>query len=261
MSSLSPAAANEFYADLRDSLPPPVNPTPELRERRLTTAIETFNALRPANAYEARLAVKVVVCGAHGIDALRLASVFHDDFVKMSRCRAQAARMMRDEQAAKRTLDQEQKARRAVEAVAGSAPVRPAIASALPHAEPQAGSLPLHAAVLTPQAPAAAPTAASVAGAPRHPGAANPASQTAAAESVPPPSPEAIAKAEAFIEENIAAAAQIRRDRGVTPQNKAHFPDLTLPMDPETIDALVRGTSDLLTLLDEVGGEDLDNAA
>ena len=57
------------------------------------------------------------------------------------------------------------------------------------------------------------------------------------------------------------AAAQIRHDRGVTPRNKAFFRHLTLPTDPAVIDALVRGTSDLLTLLDEVGGETLDEAA
>jgi hypothetical protein len=57
------------------------------------------------------------------------------------------------------------------------------------------------------------------------------------------------------------AAAQIRHDRGVTPQSKAYFHNLTLPTDPAMIDALVRGTSDVLTVLDELGGETLDAAA
>jgi hypothetical protein len=57
------------------------------------------------------------------------------------------------------------------------------------------------------------------------------------------------------------AAAQIRHDRGVTPRNQAYFRNLTLPTDPVVIDALVRGTSDVLTVLDEVGREDLDAAA
>ena len=81
------------------------------------------------------------------------------------------------------------------------------------------------------------------------------------AGSAPLPSPKAIAKAEAFAQKNMAAAAQIRHDRGVTPQSKAHFRNVTLPTDPAVIDALVRGTSDVLTVLDELGGETLDVAA
>ena len=57
----------------RLSLPPPVLDEPEDRERRLAAAVETFEALRPGDAYEARLAVRIVVCGAHAIDSLRLA--------------------------------------------------------------------------------------------------------------------------------------------------------------------------------------------
>jgi hypothetical protein len=57
------------------------------------------------------------------------------------------------------------------------------------------------------------------------------------------------------------AAAQIRYDRGVTPQNTAYFRHLTLPSDPALIDALVRGTSPALSVLDEIGGEDLEAVA
>jgi hypothetical protein len=57
------------------------------------------------------------------------------------------------------------------------------------------------------------------------------------------------------------AAAQIRHDRGATPQNKAYFAQMTLPTDPAMINALVRGVSNLLTLLDKVLGEDLEAAA
>jgi hypothetical protein len=112
------------------------------------------------------------------------------------------------------------------------------------------------AAVAPPPAPVPAPAVAR----PR-PAASHVAPQPAAAESAPPPSPEAIAKAEAFVREEGVAAAQIRHDRGVTPRNKAYFRHVTLPTDPALIDALVRGTTDLLTLLDEVGGEDLEAAA
>jgi hypothetical protein len=148
--------------------------------------------------------------------------------------------MMREERAAKRMLAQEQKVRLATEAVAGTPKAQSDTASAQPpQAEPHAPPPPAQAAIAAPPAPAPVPSAMHAA----------------------PPSPEAIAKAEAFAGENIAAAAQIRHDRGVTPQSKAHFRHMTLPTDPAMIDALVRGTGDLLTLLDEVGGETLDAAA
>jgi hypothetical protein len=81
------------------------------------------------------------------------------------------------------------------------------------------------------------------------------------AGSAPPPSPEAIAKAEAFAEYALDAAAQIRHDGGVTPQNTACFHEVTFPADPAVIDALARGTSELLIMLDDLGSEDLDEAA
>ena len=175
----------------------------------------------------------------------------------MIRCRAQAASMMREERAAKRTLAQEQKVRLATEAVASTAPAQPATASAPPpQAEPQAAPPPVRPPPRRHSPPPVPPAVA-----PPRPATANAAPSPAQAGSAPPPSPEAIAKAEAFAQENIVAAAQIRHDRGVTPQNKAYFRHLALPADPAVIDALVRGTSDLLTLLDEVGGETLDKAA
>jgi hypothetical protein len=206
MSALSAFARNEYYAELDDSLPPPVIDKPEYRQRRYTTAVETFEALRPGNAYEARLAVKVVLCGAHAVDGLREAGVHRESFAKMSRCRAQAAGMMREERAAKRTLAQEQKTRLVVEAVAGAAPVQPAAASAPPpQAEPQAVAPPVQAAVAAPPlAPVAAPTAALVQAAAPLRAAATPAAALPARPAPPPaqvgsvslPSPEAIANAE-----------------------------------------------------------------
>src|ERR1700689_1896133 len=138
MSALSAAARHEYYAELGDSLPPPVIDKPEYRQRRYTTAVEAFEALRPGDAYEARLAVKIVLSGAHAADSLRQAGVYRDDFAKMTRCRAQAATMMREERAAKRTLAQEQKMRLAVEAVTSTPQAQPAASSVPPpQAEPQ----------------------------------------------------------------------------------------------------------------------------
>ena len=277
MSALSATAKHEYCVVLGNSLPPPVLDQPEYRQRRFTTAIETFEALRPGDAYEAQLAVRIVLCGAHAVESLREAGVYREDFAKRTRCRAQAASMMREERAAKRTLEREQKVRLAAEAVANTAKAAPAAASAAPpQAEPQAPPPPVQAAAAAPPVPApavvpppvqaaAAPPppapALAPAVAPRRPAASLAAPQPAAAETAPPPSPEAIAKAEAYAREEGVAAAQIRHDRGVTPQNKAYFRRLTLPTDPALIDALVRGTTDLLTLLDEIGGETLDKAA
>jgi hypothetical protein len=53
---------------------------------------------------------------------------------------------------------------------------------------------------------------------------------------------------------------RVRHDRGVTPRSKEYFRHMALLSDPAIIDALVRGSSDALTLLDEVGGEMLDAA-
>jgi hypothetical protein len=242
MSALSTTARHEYYVELGNGLPPPVDPTHEYRMRRLTTAVETFNALRPGDAYEARLAVQIVLAGAHAADSLRLAGLYRDDFSKMMRCRAQAAGMMREVRAASRMLAQEQKVRLAAEAVAGTAAEHPAAPSA-PLPEPQATPAPAKA---TAPQPAPAP-----AGAPSRPAAAQAA----------PPSPEAIAQAEAFMQQHSVAAAQIRHDGGVTPQNRAYYRHVPFPSDPAVIDALVSGTSDLLSVLDDVGGEDLEDAA
>ena len=80
------------------------------------------------------------------------------------------------------------------------------------------------------------------------------------AESVLPPSAKAIEKAERFASAHVEVAVRIRHDRGVTPQCRALFRGVTLPADPAVIDALVRGTSTLLTLMDGFGVEELDAA-
>ncbi len=239
MSALSTNARQEYYIKLAGSLPPPAQDKPENQERRLKAAVETFEALRPGDAYEASLAVEIVLSAAHAAECLREAGDFRDDFAKRTRCRAQASSMMRAESSAKRALEREQKVRLAGEAVADAERGRPVQAATA--APPQPAP-----AAVAPLRPAAAKAGAPVVSRPA---------------AVAPPSPEAIKKAEAFMQGNGVAAAQIRHDRGVTPQNKAYFCHVTMPTDPAVIDALVRGVSDLLSLLDEVGGEDLDTAA
>ncbi len=236
MSDLSTPATLEYYDELARSLPAPIPENPELRHRRLSTAIETFQALRPGDAYEGRLAVRIVLCGAFAVECLYEASIYREDFSKRSRCRSQANSFQREERAAMHILVREQKERLKMEGVAGSAQPRPAMtAGPAPSAELQA----------TPPRPTAAQAA----------------PQPEAAGSARPPSPEAIVQAEDFAVEECVAAAQIRRDGGVTPDSKAHFHAVTFPADPAVIDALVRGTSDLLASLDEIGGETLAKAA
>jgi hypothetical protein len=167
--------------------------------------------------------------------------------------------MLRQEHASKRILAREQKLRLATEAVAGTEWARPSMAAAPPP------SADIHAAPPRPhvEAVAAAPQPASElpADGQVRPAATLAASQPAADGSAPPPSAEAMEQAEAFMREEMVAAAQVRHDRGVTPLNRACFHEVTFPTDPAVIDALVRGTSDQLAVLDEIGGEDLDEAA
>ncbi len=240
MSALSTIARQEYYIQLAGGLPPPAVNKPENEDRRIKTAVETFEALRPGNAYEGRLAVTIVLSGSHAAECLREAGDFRDreDYAKRARCRAQAASMMRAENSAKRTLEREQKVRLAGEAVAEAVRGAPAAAALPPHAERQAAA---------PQ-PARVPPKA----APPRP---------TVTHAAAPPSAEAVARAEAFAGENLEAAAQIRHDRGVTPACKALYRRVALPTDAAVIDALVRGVSDVLSLLDEVGGVALNAAA
>src|SRR6202034_4536863 len=128
MSAPSAVARHKYYAERGNSLPPLVTDKPQYR---LTTAIEAFKALHSGDAYEAHLAVQMVLCGAHAADSLREAGVYREDFAKRTRCRAQAVNMMREERAARRMLAQEQTVRLATEAVAAT-PWAPPAASAPP---------------------------------------------------------------------------------------------------------------------------------
>ena len=67
MSALSPAARHEYYVEIGNGMPPPVVPCDKNRELRINTAIESFDVLRPGDAYEGLLAVQIVLSGAHAI--------------------------------------------------------------------------------------------------------------------------------------------------------------------------------------------------
>jgi hypothetical protein len=117
-------AVGQYYDELAHSLPRPASDTPDHRRRRLATAIEALQALHAGNDHEARLAVQIVLCGAHAVECLREAGVHWEDFGERSRCRAQANDLMREENAARRLLVREQELRLATGAAAPV--VRPA---------------------------------------------------------------------------------------------------------------------------------------
>ena len=61
-------------------------------------------ALTPMDAFEARLAARIVAMDDHAADLLRLAGLHPDDAMEIRRCRAQAASMARQSDAALRSL-------------------------------------------------------------------------------------------------------------------------------------------------------------
>jgi hypothetical protein len=85
-------------------LPPPVDATPEVRAVRDMGAMDAVEALHPMDAFEARLAVRIVAMDAHAGDGLRLAGLAVDDPPEVRRCRAQGASMARQSNSALRTL-------------------------------------------------------------------------------------------------------------------------------------------------------------
>ena len=104
MSTLATPAVLEYYEDLARALPAPIPDKPEHRQRRLGTAIEAFQDLQPGNAFEGRLAVRIVLCGAQAVECMFEASIYREDFAKRSRCRAQANSFQREERAAMQIL-------------------------------------------------------------------------------------------------------------------------------------------------------------
>jgi hypothetical protein len=72
----NPSGANyrEIFADLRSQLPPLPDEAPEARTRREQRAMDAVADLTPYDAFEARLAVRVVATDAHAADALRAAA-------------------------------------------------------------------------------------------------------------------------------------------------------------------------------------------
>ncbi len=102
----NPSGSNyrETFAYLCSMLPKSPHDTPDVRAVRNMGAMDAVAALNPADAFEARLAARIVAMDAHAADALRSASLAVNDPAEMHRCRAQAASMSRQSNAALRAL-------------------------------------------------------------------------------------------------------------------------------------------------------------
>jgi hypothetical protein len=102
----TPTGANhrEYFAELRRELPPVPDEDLEARAARQKSTMDAVVALHPENAFEARLAVRIVSTDAHAADALRAAALAAGDAEKVRQCRAQVASMARQSDAALRAL-------------------------------------------------------------------------------------------------------------------------------------------------------------
>jgi hypothetical protein len=108
---LSPAVARYTLHTLIRELPPAIPDTQEDRAERDEAAIAAVAALHPEDAFEARLAVRIVAADAQAADCLRSAAASGHDASEARRCRAQAGMMMRHADSALRSLERRQAAR------------------------------------------------------------------------------------------------------------------------------------------------------
>jgi hypothetical protein len=102
----NPSGSNyrETYAYLCGLLPPFVGASPDLQAAYERDAMDQVVALCPMDAFEARLAARIVAMGAHADDSLRSASRAANDPMEQRRCRAQTVSMARQSDAALRSL-------------------------------------------------------------------------------------------------------------------------------------------------------------
>jgi len=110
----------QIVHDLRSSLPLPADETPEARVHRDRAAIADVASMLPANAEEARIAVRSVSADAQATECLRLARRHTGDLAAVLKCNAQSVSMMRQANAARALLARIQAARRKREADAGA---------------------------------------------------------------------------------------------------------------------------------------------
>jgi len=94
-STLPPRLSSTVFAELRASLPPPLDDSQEALDGRDMMAMAAVASLGPCDVTEALLAAQVVAAEAHARDAMRLTNTHRADLGMVLRCRAQAASMIR----------------------------------------------------------------------------------------------------------------------------------------------------------------------
>src|SRR5271166_1885238 len=100
--------------DLRGTLLPPVNDTPEERARRDHAAIAQVAAMLPGNADEAYLGAQCVAAPLYAMDRIRLARQFAEtDQMRARQCAAQGNSSLRESRQARSLLARLQAAREA----------------------------------------------------------------------------------------------------------------------------------------------------
>lgn len=116
LSHLPSSVARHTLFVLTSSLPAPLTDMPEERAARDQAAIDALAALKPADAFEALLAARIVSANEHSLACLRHIGAVASDSEAADDCRAQAARMTRLADAAQRIIERRQKAREKADA-------------------------------------------------------------------------------------------------------------------------------------------------
>jgi hypothetical protein len=116
LSYLSPNVARHTLYVLTSLLPAPLTDLPEERAARDQAAIDAVAALKPADAFEAMLAARIVGANAHALDCLRGIGTLGQDSGAAEQCWSRAGLMTRLADAALRILERRQKARAKAEA-------------------------------------------------------------------------------------------------------------------------------------------------
>lgn len=129
---LPPRLSSTVFAELRASLPPPLDDTPEGLDSRDMMAMAAVAALGPVDITEALLAAQAVAAEAHARDAMRLTNTHRTDTQVVLRCRAQAASMIRTMHRSLAVLHRMQ----------GMRPVEVAVPLAAPAADPRPADTP-----------------------------------------------------------------------------------------------------------------------
>ena len=224
--NLPPATARYTFHTLISALPPPVPDTAEERATRDEDAIAAVAALYPADAFEARLAARIVATDSHAMDCLRSAIQPGLDPLDVRRCRAQANSMMRQSQSALHALQRRQAAREKAEAATN------------PAAMERAGYWFRDVSVPAPDESRAPHPAPSAQPAPPEPIVQPPHAERAA------PAPATLSEAEQYAVIYPDRAAIIRANGGLPA--RLDFG----PPEPDIVEAIVNGTSPILRALD-----------